>query len=330
MEHAPTAMNLRYKQKQPDIKSVFRGNDGSIRIKHREYIQDIIPTNTYAVNSFPINPGLSTFPWLQVMALNYESYLFNSLSFEFASEAATTDRGAVFMMVDFDAADVPPASKQEFMSNQNAVRSTVWSHCTYRASSADLQKFGKQRYMRSGTVPSGTDIKTYDVGTFYIGTQGITSVSTIGELYVEYDVTFHTPQGSSQNLYYSNSAKFYFANASQSGSQPFGSGPATQAGLLPVSYRDGNSLLFSRVGEYLMVYQVGGTGIDDTDPMSFTSTGNSITLVQPFTANGGIEGIAVILLKVNNVGSYIVNTIANTTTVTSCFVRIAAYAYTNS
>lgn len=329
MEHAPTAMNLRYKQKQPDVKSVSRGSDGSIRIKHREYIQDILPSNTYAVNSFSINPGLSTFPWLQVMALNYESYLFNSLSFEFASEAATTDRGAVFMMVDFDAADVPPASKQEFMSNQNAVRSTVWSHCTYRASSADLQKFGKQRYMRSGIVPSGTDIKTYDVGTFYIGTQGVTSISTIGELYVEYDVTFHTPQGSAGSLYLSNSARLYFANASQNGSQPFGSGPATQAGLLPVSYRDGNSLLFSRVGEFLLVYEIGGSGIDDTDPMTFSSTGNGITVVQPFAAKGVDEGICVILLKVNNAGSYIVSSIANTTTIVSCVVRIAAYAYIN-
>jgi hypothetical protein len=57
----------------------------------------------------------------------------------------------------------------------------------------DLHK-QKTYFVRQGAQPANTDIKLYDVGNFVVATQGVSPASaTCGELYVEYDVTLHTP-----------------------------------------------------------------------------------------------------------------------------------------
>jgi hypothetical protein len=58
-----------------------------------------------------------------------------------------------------------------------------------------LLKFGIQRYVRSAGVPANTDIKTYDVGRFYVATSNTpSSPTTLGELYVTYEIELITPQ----------------------------------------------------------------------------------------------------------------------------------------
>ncbi len=192
---APTATTKVMRTAVPSVAGSPFSGDGKIVVKHREYIGEIAGSVAFSATSYSINPGLSsTFPWLSTLAANYESYKFRDLKFEFETEKSTSTNGSLMMAVDFDAADSAPASKTTLMSYQNAVRSAPWCPCEYRSSGDDLRKFGVQRYLRSAALASNLDIKTYDVGNLIVATSGNADTTTLGELYVSYEVELHTPQ----------------------------------------------------------------------------------------------------------------------------------------
>lgn len=70
----------------------FGGDSLSIRVRHREFLGDILTGGVAGVftnNVFPINAGLRTsFPYLSQIAGNFEEYCFNGLVFEFISTAS--------------------------------------------------------------------------------------------------------------------------------------------------------------------------------------------------------------------------------------------------
>jgi len=188
----PSAIGNLVKTSTPDLQSSFSG-DGRVRIRHREYIADIAGSVAFASTTFVVNPGISaSFPWLSVIAANYESYKFNKLCFQFSTEKPTSVGGSLLMAIDYDANDAAPTTKSEIMAYHNAVRCPVWSQTDYVADKPDLSKL-PQHYIRSTTV-SGTDLKTYDVGNLFVCTSGCADTSALGELYVIYDVELITPQ----------------------------------------------------------------------------------------------------------------------------------------
>ncbi len=174
------------------------GSDGRCVVRHREYVQDISGSVGFSCSTLAVNPGIAaTFPWLSQIAPNYESYIFKKCNFEFETQKSTASSGSLMMAIDYDAADSAPSDKTTLMSYMGAVRSAVWDECRFAGDRADLRKFGQQRYNRSAALASNLDIKTYDVGNLQIATQGCADTSAIGELYVDYEVEFHTPQKSS-------------------------------------------------------------------------------------------------------------------------------------
>nr|WRQ65279.1 structural protein [Tolivirales sp.] len=190
---APVAKQITHRTTKPNIRN--RGQN--VVVTHREYLQDIVRTSsTYAIDGVAINPGISaSFPWLSQIAGRFESYTFNRLDYVYEPMVPTTQPGTVMMAIDFDAADSPPNSKQTHMSYQGAVRAAPWQPFRISALQHNRLKMVKERYVRTGQVPANTDIKTYDMGDLYIGTVGTgTPNVTLGELYVEYTVTFKTPQ----------------------------------------------------------------------------------------------------------------------------------------
>lgn len=190
---APIAKQITHRTTKPNIRN--RGQN--VVVTHREYLQDIVrTTNTYTIDGIAINPGISpSFPWLSQIAGRFESYTFNRLDYVYEPMVPTTQAGTVMMAIDFDAADTPPTSKQTHMSYQGAVRAAPWQPFRISALQHNRLKMVKERYVRTGQVPANTDIKTYDMGDLYIGTVGTGAATiTLGELYVEYTVTFKTPQ----------------------------------------------------------------------------------------------------------------------------------------
>ena len=194
---APIAKSVRVRNTGPVYRSV---NHSGLRIKHREFIRDIKGSPDFAWDQVPINPGLAiTFPWLAAIANRFESYQFHSLRFSFESTAPTTAIGSAMLAVDYDALDEGPNTKTTMMSYKGAARCATWDACDFVAERSDLHKL-KSHYVRSGPVipaeaySAAADLKTYDVGQLFVATKGQVDEAEIGELYVEYDVEFSTPQ----------------------------------------------------------------------------------------------------------------------------------------
>lgn len=190
---APVSINVTTKKGTPTVKSTARG----ITVTHKEYIGDFTSNGaSFAVNNYNVNPGLSgTFPWLSAIANRYESYLIDDLRFIYEPICPTTTAGSILMAMDYDAADSAPSNKVTIMSYTSATRTSPWNRTVFAAKRSDLHKFGVQRYVRSTTVPTGTDVKTYDVGNFFLASQGTPAGPTaLGEIYVSYTIRLMTPQ----------------------------------------------------------------------------------------------------------------------------------------
>lgn len=176
----------------------------STTITHREYIRDIISgsgsPSVFTIDSLPINPGDSTtFPWLSMIAANYEEYELMGLVFQFKSTSgesvasSNTTLGTVIMATQYDPTKANFESKQE-MENYFFSQSTKPSqHCMHAVELKKSQSPVKQLYVRTGKAIS--DPRWTDFGKFFIATQGIqTSGVNLGELWVTYKVKLLKPR----------------------------------------------------------------------------------------------------------------------------------------
>lgn len=164
---------------------------------HREYLGDITGTSAFNVGQYPLNPGLpTTFPWLATVAQNYQEYKFHGVVFEFRS--LVTDfvtggaPGVVIMSTNYNSGDVAYTTKQQMENAEFAVSTKPTTNLMHGIECADKQTIMPQRYVRTGPVPAGQDIKTYDTGLFQFATQG-NPIQNLGELWVSYCVEFFKP-----------------------------------------------------------------------------------------------------------------------------------------
>jgi len=164
-------------------------------IRHVEYIGDVTSQfGSFLARGFPLNPGMSVvFPWLSVIASNWEKYRFRKLCFLYRAKSATTEAGSVISMVDYDAQDLPPNGKQTMMGS-NYVDSNTWQSHEYNCLSSNLGDTMNYRYVRITAVPPNTDQRMYDLGVYYIATDGGAGSGQIGELHVAYEIELKTPQ----------------------------------------------------------------------------------------------------------------------------------------
>jgi len=260
---APVSRQKHEKIGIPKFTSSSRNGDGRVRIRHREYIGDVNGSVAFAQAAYPVQPGLSsTFPWLSGIAPLYESYLFHSLRFEFETLASTATAGRVMMAIDYDALDVAPANKIGIMSYHDASSCAAWEMSRFIADKKDLEKFGKQRYVRFGAQPANSDLKTYDVGAFYIATQGMGGTTAVGELYVSYDVEFMTPQLQAALALGPNSRK-QVSTAGITALSWFGTNQVFtgQNNSITADFLTPSQFDFSTSGQYFVSLSVSGTSL---------------------------------------------------------------------
>jgi hypothetical protein len=193
VQRAPVATAKRIITSRPTMRTM---QDSAI-ITHREFLCDLGGSVPFSTVDFPLNPGLvGSFPWLSRIALNYEKYVFRKLEFHYETAVSTSAGGTVMLAVDYDASDTPPLNKQTIMAYAQASRSSPWQSCKYSCRPADLKGFTGQRYVRDAA--QNGDIKTFDLGTLFIGTQN-TPTTGVGEIYVSYTVELITPQQTTTN-----------------------------------------------------------------------------------------------------------------------------------
>lgn len=189
---------------------------------------------------------------------------------------------------------------------EGATRSSVWTHQSCTASQKNLRKFGVQRFIRN-EEPLGTgDIKTYDVGKLYVATQG-TGNLTVGELYVTYDITLHTPQAAAINLLYGLNAKVA-GSTGVAVTTPLGTGFTSNQGGLPVVWRSNNSFYVNQVGSYLLNITYEGSDFQSTDLISLVAVGgateSNINVVWTTASGSGVLISGFYHITVTTVGSY--------------------------
>ncbi len=285
--------------------------DGDCRIAHREYLGDLAGSVSFAANSYSVNPGLpATFPWLSAIAQRYESYRFASLRFEFETQSATTTTGSVILAVDYDANDSAPDSKAQVLTFRDAVRSPPWKSCMFSAAKEDLSKRSSY-YVRNGSLGSSQDITLYDVGNLFACTQAQAGTTSVGELYVEYDIILMTPQagplGVGESVYGTFTGTVNSAPA------------ATKAGNIPATVSSSgsttsvNTWTFTQPWRGVCTAILAGTGLNGI-AVSGTSTASEISDVKDAASTGEV---GTYLVNVTAPGQTFILTITNTT-LTSC------------
>jgi hypothetical protein len=167
---------------------------GCTTIRHREYIQDVSSNGTgFAITTLPINPTSPlTFPWLNNIANNFESYKFNGLIFEFVTNSATavastnTALGTVILATQYNLDDPQFTSKLQMEQYEYAVSSVPSESCIHPIECK--RDSGVLEYLYTYNGGSG-DPRFTTFGNFSVATVGQQAASNIGELWVSYDIT---------------------------------------------------------------------------------------------------------------------------------------------
>lgn len=180
----------------------FTGIVGGTRIHRRELAGAV--TNT--VSGFQITPlSLSTpgydisatcgalFPWLSLIAMNWEKYRFTRLRFELISAQPASQQGRVYMMIDPDWDDPVATTKAALMGRQISVDDAVWKTVTLNLPMGVLNSGMPYRYCS----PVGNRVAEGEPRTSYAGyLQIAVDSATTGltwDLWVDYDVELVGP-----------------------------------------------------------------------------------------------------------------------------------------
>lgn len=301
------------------------GGDLRIRVRFREYVADLSFASTaFLLTQYSINPGLSTlFPWLSQIAQLFESYKFNALKFQYRKETANTTLGKVMYCVDWDAADAAPTTKQLLLQERTKAEDAAWTNFELKCDSADLLKFGVQRYVRAAALAANLDIKTYDVGNLNVAGQGISVTSPVGELWVEYDVELITPNPSAgaSAAGQTNSAKVTSGSA-VSNTSIYGTSPVVTGS--PIVTASGQVLTFPVGGQYL-VETVGVGGLSAITLMPSAGTTLTNNLVAGGLTSGSSSNQWTLSYLITAAAGGTVTLSAPTGTVTSDVTRVCPY-----
>jgi hypothetical protein len=189
--NAPVASAIANRSSAPKIVTSMK----MTKIVHRELVSTINGNTTFGVDSFSLNPGLSSsFPWLSSIAGSYEQYRFNRLSFKYITRAPTSYIGSILMAPEYDALDSSPSTELLASQMNGAIENTPWQDQTLTFNVGDMFPMGPRKYIRTGTLPTSSDLKTYDAGQLFVCTVDCADTSAIGKLWVEYEVELHIPQ----------------------------------------------------------------------------------------------------------------------------------------
>jgi len=178
---------------------------GGVVIRKCEYITDIISStsaNTFKNQSFNVNPGLeSTFTWLSQVAPNFEEYIVEGMYFEYRTMSAdalnsvNTALGQVIMAAEYNAGSPNFANKQSMENYEGGVSCKPSTSMRYFVECQRSQTVLNELYVRNGSVPTGQDIRLYDLCNFQIATNGFQGTSVnCGELWVCYQITLRKPK----------------------------------------------------------------------------------------------------------------------------------------
>lgn len=140
----------------------------------------------------PMNPGDgSVFTWIQKMAVLYQKYKFNKLSFSYRTSTATSANGTMVMGIQYDRLDAPVTDPGVISQLDDNISGSI------RAKRFDLRATDLKGYLcvlDDAAIIENVDLKTYTrVCLNMAWTDDLFIGDEIGRLYVKYSVTLQTP-----------------------------------------------------------------------------------------------------------------------------------------
>lgn len=261
---------------------------GDVRVRHRENIGELtLSSSAFTIlPAYVVNPGMSgTFPWLSTIASRFDKYRIHRLSLYFESEAATTSAGSVLMFFDYNAVDSPPTNKVAMMGSKGAVKTVPWldAHCIF-----DPKQMDHDLFIRQGTV-STTDLKTYDAANFWVATTNTASSGTIGDLWIEYDITLKNPSETA-----GVGAAFVSGGTVNNGALWGTYGSQTlPKGVLPGTW-SANTFTFNQTGTFTFICSGSGT------LSAIATNSGTVSVGDVFLTTSGTAFILVIHVKAVN------------------------------
>jgi hypothetical protein len=173
-------------------------------IHHREYIGDILSsTASFTTQHFHINPGMAeTFPWLSLIANNYEQYRLRGAIFEVkslgSSYSASAGLGYVAMATQYNSLSPEFVDLKSLLNHEFANSAKTSETFVHPIECKKSELVLSELYTRPGLPPANSDLRMYDLGKLTVANGGqAVNGQVIGQLYVTYEVELYTPKTSS-------------------------------------------------------------------------------------------------------------------------------------
>nr|BDF97680.1 capsid protein [Cressdnaviricota sp.] len=299
---------------EQNIPSIVNPSEpNAVTISHREFLGDVVSSTNFAIAyNIAINPGQALcMPWLAGIASHFEEYKLEGCIFKFVSTSgslsSTQALGEIMMSVDYNSIDAALSNKQQLLTQVFSISKVPAfdAECPVETSPTQSHFGHSTRFVRTSYQPANTDIRLYDVGKFYLATQGqVNSGVTLGELWVTYQVSLFKPQlplqsGLFSSLYYHSRATFTMGATAQTSTNWVitntynNSLPITSPGVLKFNFPA------TTVSERYVIYLTyTSTGVAAGSPQAqlttFTGKGSNITLLAFFKENVGADQVQLI------------------------------------
>lgn len=183
------------------------GENGAITISRSEFVTAISSTGSadYVNLTFSVNAALSScFNWMSQIAANYSEWEPIQLCFRYKpvvsamSVSSVGSLGTLVMAHNPNAGEAGYSTFDQIINACNAVEGNIaqgmecWVECDPAQANVD------DLYVRTGPVPAGQDIKTYDHGKLNFGLYGVPTAyvagTQLGLLYVDYTIKLRKPR----------------------------------------------------------------------------------------------------------------------------------------
>lgn len=181
-----------------------RMGDGTIRIRHKEFITDVVSSSTIAAFqnlTYHISASdQQTFPYLSQIAINFEEYAFEGLVFQYVTSSGslstTGQLGTVVGAVQFNSLATPYINKQQMEASTFGQSTVASQSCLFpvECDAAQTPSNGIFYNVRPGISNINNDPRWSQLGIFNLATVGMPAASeVVGELYVSYDCVLMKP-----------------------------------------------------------------------------------------------------------------------------------------
>lgn len=313
----------------PTVPAFSNKGRRGVRITEREFLGDIVSgalvsgSTVFTNTSFPIIPtDPNTFPWLSVIASNFDQWEPLGIVFEFVSTSsefngANQSLGSVILATEYDVRDSNYTSKQDMANSDYACSTRPAVNLVHGVECAPSERPTKLLF----TDQTGTQTLNR-LGNFQVATQGMSASGIkLGELWVSYDIAFYKKQLSNSTsssatwIGFATATTGLFASPSLLFEQPAGVGNYTLTQNVGV----GSVLNFGssiQSGRFLLVYTL-DSNVNTNDTMAgWTYSNCNLVTLQNFTTAGSFGLTGYSLVDITGGSATITTTLKFTTNAT--------------